>query len=102
MRRLAVDQGRWKEFVEAPLTLWGTMGKRKRKKIWKQEKSPHLVAGWEGVSPVMGLPSHSFCTSWVVLHFLSTTWNDYNDQPRGKRSLGRPMKRWHENPLLRS
>jgi hypothetical protein len=23
-------------------------------------------------------------------------------QPRGKRSLGRPMKRWHENPLLRS
>jgi hypothetical protein len=22
-------------------------------------------------------------------------------QPRGKRSLGRPMKRWHENPLLR-
>jgi hypothetical protein len=23
-------------------------------------------------------------------------------QPRGKRSLGRPMNRWHENPLLRS
>jgi hypothetical protein len=23
-------------------------------------------------------------------------------QPRGKRSLGRPVKRWHENPLLRS
>jgi hypothetical protein len=23
-------------------------------------------------------------------------------QPRGKRSLGHPMKRWHENPLLRS
>jgi hypothetical protein len=23
-------------------------------------------------------------------------------QRRGKRSLGRPMKRWHENPLLRS
>jgi hypothetical protein len=23
-------------------------------------------------------------------------------QPRGKRSLGRPMKRRHENPLLRS
>jgi hypothetical protein len=22
-------------------------------------------------------------------------------QPRGKRSLGRPMKRWHENTLLR-
>jgi hypothetical protein len=22
-------------------------------------------------------------------------------QPRGKRSLGRSMKRWHENPLLR-
>jgi hypothetical protein len=21
-------------------------------------------------------------------------------QPRGKRSLGRPKKRWHENPLL--
>jgi hypothetical protein len=20
-------------------------------------------------------------------------------QPRGKRSLGRPMKRWHENPI---
>jgi hypothetical protein len=23
-------------------------------------------------------------------------------QPRGKRSLGCPMKRWHENPLLGS
>jgi hypothetical protein len=23
-------------------------------------------------------------------------------QPRGKRSLGRLMKRWHEDPLLRS
>jgi hypothetical protein len=23
-------------------------------------------------------------------------------QPRGKRSLGRRMKRWHENPLLSS
>jgi hypothetical protein len=23
MRRLAVDRGRWKEFVEAQLTLWG-------------------------------------------------------------------------------
>jgi hypothetical protein len=23
-------------------------------------------------------------------------------QPRGKRSLERPMMRWHENPLLRS
>jgi hypothetical protein len=23
-------------------------------------------------------------------------------QPRGKRSLERPMKRWHKNPLLRS
>jgi hypothetical protein len=23
-------------------------------------------------------------------------------QPRGKRSLRHPMKRWHENPLLRS
>jgi hypothetical protein len=23
-------------------------------------------------------------------------------QPRVKRSLGRPVKRWHENPLLRS
>jgi hypothetical protein len=23
-------------------------------------------------------------------------------QPRGKRSLGRPRKRWHENHLLRS
>jgi hypothetical protein len=23
-------------------------------------------------------------------------------QPRGNRSLGCPMKRWHENPLLRS
>jgi hypothetical protein len=23
-------------------------------------------------------------------------------QRRGKRSLGHPMKRWHENPLLRS
>jgi hypothetical protein len=31
MRRLAVDRGRWKQFVEAPLTLWGTMGKRKKK-----------------------------------------------------------------------
>jgi hypothetical protein len=32
MWRLAVDRGRWKELVEAPLTLWGTMGKRKKKK----------------------------------------------------------------------
>jgi hypothetical protein len=23
-------------------------------------------------------------------------------QPRGKRSLGRPMKRWNENPLFKS
>jgi hypothetical protein len=23
-------------------------------------------------------------------------------QPRGKRSIGHPMKRWHENHLLRS
>jgi hypothetical protein len=23
-------------------------------------------------------------------------------QPSGKRSLGYPMKRWHENPLLKS
>jgi tRNA A37 threonylcarbamoyladenosine biosynthesis protein TsaE len=29
MRRLAVDRGRWKEFVEAPLTLLGTVGKGK-------------------------------------------------------------------------
>jgi hypothetical protein len=31
MRRLAVYRGRYKEFVEAPLMLWGTMGKRKKK-----------------------------------------------------------------------
>jgi hypothetical protein len=30
MRRLAVDRGRWKEFVEVPLTLSGTMGKGKK------------------------------------------------------------------------
>jgi hypothetical protein len=32
MRRLAVDRGRWKEFVEAPLTLRVSMRKRKKKK----------------------------------------------------------------------
>jgi hypothetical protein len=36
MRRLAVDRGRWKEFVEAPLTPWGIMGKRKKKKKMKR------------------------------------------------------------------
>jgi hypothetical protein len=31
-RKYAVDRGRWKEFVEAPLTPRGIMGKRKKKK----------------------------------------------------------------------
>jgi hypothetical protein len=33
VRRIAVDRGRWKEFVEAPLTLRDTTGKRKKKKM---------------------------------------------------------------------
>jgi hypothetical protein len=37
MRRLAVDRGRWKEFVEAPLTPWGIMGKRKKKKKYEDQ-----------------------------------------------------------------
>jgi hypothetical protein len=30
MRRLAVYRERWKQFVEASLTLWGTICKRKK------------------------------------------------------------------------
>jgi hypothetical protein len=45
MRRLAVDRGRWKEFVEAPLTLWGTMGTREKKKK-KKKNDDEVDHGW--------------------------------------------------------
>jgi hypothetical protein len=48
MRRLAVDRGRWKEFVEAPLTPCGIMGKRKKKK----KKYKVLVGKPEGKRPL--------------------------------------------------
>jgi hypothetical protein len=32
MRRLAVAQGRWKEFIEAPLMLWAPWGRERRKR----------------------------------------------------------------------